>query len=158
MGPLTLVSSEVHLPYQRPPLSKAWLKGEAASDSFVLRAADHYPGNDIEVLLGTTVRRVGREDDGIVLSLDHTDGSTGTRRFDRLVLATGARARRLDIPGADHRDVLVLRELDHAHRLAERVAAGPVVVIGGAASSDSRSLPHSVVWASRSRWSRQVHN
>lgn len=131
VGPLTLVSSEVHLPYQRPPLSKAWLKGEAASDSFVLRAADHYPGNDIEVLLGTTVRRVGREDDGIVLSLDHTDGSTGTRRFDRLVLATGARARRLDIPGADHRDVLVLRELDHAHRLAERVAAGPVVVIGG---------------------------
>ena len=130
-GSLTLISDEAHRPYQRPPLSKAWLKGEAGSGSLVLRAADHYGGNGIELLLGTTVHRIDREDDGVVLHVRHLDGSSETRAFDRLVLATGARARRLGIPGSDHRDVVVLRKLDHAHRLAERVAAGPVVVIGG---------------------------
>ncbi|WP_253250124.1 MULTISPECIES: FAD-dependent oxidoreductase [Rhodococcus] len=130
-GPLTLIGDETHPPYHRPPLSKAWLKGESTPDRLMLRAEDHYSDNEIEVLLGTTVRRVERDVDGVTLHLERSDGSVGTRAFDRLVLATGARARRLAIPGSDHRDVLVLRGLDHAHRLAERVTAGPVVVIGG---------------------------
>ncbi len=130
-GTLTLVGDEVHPPYQRPPLSKAWLKGDATPDQLVLRAADHYSDNDIEVLLGTAVRRIERDGTGVALCLEQSDGSVETRTFDRLVLATGARARRLDIPGSDHPDVLVLRELGHARRLAERVAAGPVVIIGG---------------------------
>ncbi|MBF0662063.1 MAG: FAD-dependent oxidoreductase [Rhodococcus sp.] len=130
-GPVTLVGDEMHPPYHRPPLSKAWLKGEATPDQLVLRAADHYSDNDIEVLLGATVRRIERDGAGVALCLEQSDGSVETRTFERLVLATGARARRLDIPGCDHPDVLVLRELDHARRLAERAAGGPVVVIGG---------------------------
>ncbi len=130
-GSLTLISDETHLPYQRPPLSKAWLKGAAGSDSLVLRAADHYVGNGIELLRGTAVHHIDRESGGLVLHVCDSHGEHSTRAFDRLVLATGARARRLDIPGSGHRDVLVLRELDHAQRMAERVGAGPVVVIGG---------------------------
>ncbi|WP_254704645.1 NAD(P)/FAD-dependent oxidoreductase [Rhodococcus pyridinivorans] len=130
-GPLTLIGDETHPPYHRPPLSKAWLKGESTPDQLVLRAAEHYSDNEIEMLLGTTVQRVERDGDGVALHLQRSDGSVETRTFDRLVLATGARARRSDIPGSDHPDVLVLRELDHAQRLADRVAAGPVVVIGG---------------------------
>lgn len=130
-GQLTLVGDETHLPYQRPPLSKAWLKGEATPDQLALRAANYYSDNEIEVLLGTTVRRIEREGDGVALHLEQTGGSVETRTFDRLVLATGARARQLAVPGSDHPNVLVLRGLDDAGRLAERVAAGPVVVIGG---------------------------
>ncbi|MGW0045550.1 NAD(P)/FAD-dependent oxidoreductase [Rhodococcus sp. NPDC003348] len=130
-GALTLIGGEPHLPYQRPPLSKAWLKGDAAAGSLVLRAADHYADNGVELLLGTVVERVEREGDGVLLHMRRADGPRETRRFDRLVLATGARARRLEMPGSGHRDVLVLRELDDAHRLAERVGCGPVVVIGG---------------------------
>lgn len=130
-GALTLISDEADLPYQRPPLSKAWLKGEVTPESLVLRTAHHYGENGIELILGTTVRRIDRESDGVVVQMRHSDGSDRTRTFDRLVLATGSRARRLDIPGGNHRDVLVLRTLDHAHRVAERVGSGPVVVIGG---------------------------
>ncbi|MFV9432034.1 NAD(P)/FAD-dependent oxidoreductase [Rhodococcus aetherivorans] len=130
-GQLTLVGDETHLPYQRPPLSKAWLKGEATPDQLALRSANYYSDNEIEILLGTTVRRAEREGNGVALHLEQSDGSVETRTFDRLVLATGARARRLAVPGSDHPDVLVLRALDDARRLAERVAAGPVVVVGG---------------------------
>ncbi|MEU5844526.1 FAD-dependent oxidoreductase [Rhodococcus sp. NPDC047139] len=130
-GSLTLVGDETHPPYHRPPLSKAWLKGEAMPDQLVLRAAEHYSDNEIEMLLGTTVQRVERDGDGVALHLQRSDRSVETRTFDRLVLATGARARRLDIPGSDHPDVLVLRTLDHARRLAGRVGTGPVVVVGG---------------------------
>lgn len=130
-GPLTLIGGEPHLPYQRPPLSKAWLKGDGSASSLVLRAENYYADNGIELLSGTVAEKAERDGDGVTLQLRRADGSRETRSFDRLVLATGARARRLEIPGSDHRDVLVLRELDDARRLAERIGCGPVVVIGG---------------------------
>jgi len=126
-GEITLVSHEPYLPYQRPPLSKAWLKGAATEESLLLRDPGHYRDQDIELLIGVGVARVERTGDGVVIRL--ADGRT--RRFDRLVLATGAAARRPRLPGSEHPDVLVLRELDHAKSLAGRVAAGPMVVIGG---------------------------
>lgn len=129
-GTVTLISAEEHLPYQRPPLSKAWLKGQANAESLLLREAAHYVDSGIELLLGTTVDGVERDGDEVVLRLRDADGES-TRRFDRLVLATGARARTLDLPGGDHPDVLVLRQLDDARTLADRVSRGPVVVVGG---------------------------
>jgi 3-phenylpropionate/trans-cinnamate dioxygenase ferredoxin reductase component len=129
-GSVTLISAETDLPYQRPPLSKEWLKGGATADSLLLRDPEHYTDNRIELVLGTTVETVERDGDRVVLRLRDADGDT-TRVFDRLVLATGARARKLAIPGAAHQDVLVLRELEHARILATRVGTGPVVVIGG---------------------------
>ncbi|MBF6387726.1 NAD(P)/FAD-dependent oxidoreductase [Nocardia farcinica] len=129
-GEITLISHEPHLPYQRPPLSKAWLKGTATAESVLLRDPAHYPDQRIELLTGTRVVRVERTTDGVAVTL-RADGREWSRRFDRLVLATGARARRPALPGADHPDALVLRDLDHARALAERVPAGPIAVIGG---------------------------
>ena len=89
-GPLTLIGGEPHLPYQRPPLSKAWLKGDGSATSLVLRAENHYADNGIELLSGTVAERADRDGDGVTLQLRRADGSRETRSFDRLVLATGA--------------------------------------------------------------------
>ncbi|MGW4119612.1 NAD(P)/FAD-dependent oxidoreductase [Nocardia sp. NPDC004711] len=129
-GELTLISHEPHLPYQRPPLSKAWLEGKATSESVLLREPDHYRDNKIELITGARVEYVERIPHGVAMRF-RREGNAVIRGFDRLVLATGAQPRRLRLPGADHRDVLVLRDLDDARSLAARVPAGPVVVIGG---------------------------
>ncbi|MFI9411321.1 NAD(P)/FAD-dependent oxidoreductase [Nocardia gamkensis] len=129
-GEITLISHESHLPYQRPPLSKAWLKGAASSDSVLLRHPAHYADQKIELITGARVEELERAPAGVEVRFSR-DGERQTRSFDRLVLATGARARRLTLPGADHPDVLVLRDLDHARSLAARVQAGPIVVVGG---------------------------
>ncbi|MEO9326713.1 NAD(P)/FAD-dependent oxidoreductase [Gordonia aurantiaca] len=129
-GAITLITHESHLPYQRPPLSKALLKGEATVDSLRLRDAKYYEDNGIELVLDTEVTAARRIGDGYTLELS-SDGRTSQRTFDRLVLATGARARTLDLPGAEHPDVVVLRDLGDAHGLLSRLGAGPVAVIGG---------------------------
>ena len=129
-GDLTLISHETHLPYQRPPLSKALLKGEAAANSVLLRDPAYYSDNRIELRMGTDVIGITRTDGRYTLEMI-CENRTETLSVDRLVLATGARARTLDLPGADHPDVLVLREMDDAHRLLSRVTAGPIAVIGG---------------------------
>ncbi|WP_280438135.1 NAD(P)/FAD-dependent oxidoreductase [Nocardia carnea] len=129
-GAITLVSHEPRLPYQRPPLSKAWLKGEATSESLLLRDPAHYADKEIELVTGARVGRVARTPAGVRIDLAGEDGSQ-TREFDRLVLATGARARTLALPGCEHRDVVRLRDLDHATVLAARVRKGPIAVIGG---------------------------
>lgn len=129
-GAITLVSHEPRLPYQRPPLSKAWLKGEATSESLLLRDPAHYADKEIELLTGVRAEHLTRTPAGIRVELAGAGGPP-TREFDRLVLAAGARARSLALPGADHPDVLRLRDLGHASVLAERVRKGPIVVIGG---------------------------
>ena len=129
-GELTLISCEPHLPYQRPPLSKAWLKGDATSESVLLREPDYYAEHKIELVSGARVEHLRRIPGGVEARYSG-DADVVVRRFDRLVLATGARPRRLGLPGADHPDVLVLRDLHDAQSLAARVAAGPMVVVGG---------------------------
>lgn len=129
-GPVTLIGAEPHLPYQRPPLSKAWLRGEASAADLMLRAPDHYDDHGIELITDAVVERLERDGDGVVGHWRcHPDG-THARRFDRVVFATGARPRRLTIPGADHPDVLELRDIADAGRLVDRLP-GRVVVIGG---------------------------
>ncbi|MBD0861739.1 FAD-dependent oxidoreductase [Gordonia sp. zg691] len=129
-GEITLISHEDRLPYQRPPLSKAILKGEASADSVLLRDPAYYADSRIELRTGTHVTGITRAGGRYTLAM-RCENRTETDSFDRLVLATGARARTLDLPGSDHPDVLVLREMDDAHRLLSRVAKGPVAVIGG---------------------------
>ncbi|MCZ4548911.1 NAD(P)/FAD-dependent oxidoreductase [Gordonia rubripertincta] len=139
-GPLTLIGSERHSPYHRPPLSKAFLKGEVDMHGIALRGEGYFRDNDINLRSGERVVEVERRADG--RGVVRTRASRGreivdgpsisaTYEFDRLVLATGARPRRLSIPGADHRDVLVLRDLEDALRLKKRLRSGPVVVVGG---------------------------
>jgi 3-phenylpropionate/trans-cinnamate dioxygenase ferredoxin reductase subunit len=128
-GPITLVGAEAHVPYQRPPLSKAYLEGTAEAASLELRASEFYVDRGIEVLRGERVVEVHLAGTGPGLA--HTQRGR-TIAFDRLALAVGARPRRLEVPGANFDGVCYLRDLDDAAALRSRLRrARDVVVIGG---------------------------
>lgn len=127
---ITMVSAESHPPYQRPPLSKSLLKGETGIDSLLLRTAEFYEEQQIDLILGervTSLVRTGSSGQGIA----ETD--TGRRiAFDRLALAVGSRPRQLCVPGADADGVLYLRDAEDAFALKHRLQdAHNVVVVGG---------------------------
>ncbi|MCH1865511.1 FAD-dependent oxidoreductase [Nocardioides sp. CFH 31398] len=127
-GPVTLVGAEDHRPYQRPPLSKDWLLGKAEKDSVLLRSDAFWAERDIRVLPGERVVEVDRSTEPAVARTDR-----GTEiAHDRLVLATGARARALPVPGGDLEGVLLLRDADDALELRERLPdLRRAVVVGG---------------------------
>ncbi|WP_223478347.1 NAD(P)/FAD-dependent oxidoreductase [Oricola indica] len=124
---ITLVCGENELPYQRPPLSKAYMSGEMSLDRLRLRPASWYEENNIALKLGvaaTAIDRVGHH-----VHLDSGDGLS----YDALVLATGAEARRLPAEiGGDLPNVRVMRSLDDANGLMTDMKPGQkLVVIGG---------------------------
>lgn len=128
-GPITLVGAEPHPPYQRPPLSKAFLLGRADARALVFRAPAFYAERGIELVTGQRVAD---------LTVDPTGTGTATTStgrllaFDRLALTVGARARRLAVPGAHLAGVHHLRDLADAERLRVGLAeARRVVVVGG---------------------------
>jgi 3-phenylpropionate/trans-cinnamate dioxygenase ferredoxin reductase subunit len=129
-GPLTVVGEESHPPYQRPPLSKAYLKGAAAADALALRSSTFFSDRDVSLRLGLRVTGVdvSRPGHGRALCADGT-----SLPFSRLVLATGAEARELRVQGADAVDeVHTLRRVRDAVRLrADLEEARSVVVVGG---------------------------
>ena len=94
-GPIVLIGDEAAIPYQRPPLSKAWLKGEADIEAVELRPASWYAENHVDLHIETAAVAIDRDEKAVKLN----DGSVVP--YDVLILATGSRARRLDIPGAD---------------------------------------------------------
>ncbi len=125
-GPIVLIGDEPIPPYQRPPLSKAWLKGEADAYSLSLKPADWYADAGVSLRLGGVVTAINRADRFVTLA------SGETCPYDYLILATGARARRLPIPGADLEGVLALRTAADAELLKQ--ALGPdkrLAVVGG---------------------------
>lgn len=125
-GPIVLVGDEPLVPYQRPPLSKAWLKGEADGNSLALKPADWYADNNCDLRLG--VRATGLDRAGKTVSLSNGE----TVSYDFLVIATGARARRLPIPGADLEGVLELRTAADAEALKNAIGPGKrLAVVGG---------------------------
>ena len=125
-GPVCLVSDEPHLPYQRPPLSKAFLAGELDEERLFLRPAAFYGNAGIELRLGVRAERIDRR----AALLHLSDGAAVPYEF--LVLATGARVRRLAVPGSDLGGVFYLRSLDDERRLRQVMGAGRrLVVIGG---------------------------
>src|SRR3954468_17503603 len=125
-GAIVLFAAERHLPYDRPPLSKAFLKGEqSAEDGFVLPES-WYPEHDVELRIGTAVTSVDARAHEVVAS----DGSRTA--YDKLVIATGASPRRSDLPGADLGGVLYLRTVEDAERLREAFQKDAnVVLVGG---------------------------
>jgi 3-phenylpropionate/trans-cinnamate dioxygenase ferredoxin reductase subunit len=126
-GPLTLVGAEPVAPYQRPPLSKAYLKGEMARDRLHLRPDSFYAAENITLLTGAPAVAIDRGARAVVLA----DG--GRLPYDRLALTTGAAPRRLPADlGGDLEGVLEMRSLADADALAERLVPGArALVVGG---------------------------
>jgi 3-phenylpropionate/trans-cinnamate dioxygenase ferredoxin reductase subunit len=125
-GEVVLLSAENALPYQRPPLSKAFLKGEMEIHGLPLRADAHFRDQRIDLRLGVGAKRIDRAAQKIELS----DG--GRVAYGHLILATGARQRRLNAPGVDLPGVFALRDIADATAIRERLGAKPKVVIIGA--------------------------
>jgi 3-phenylpropionate/trans-cinnamate dioxygenase ferredoxin reductase subunit len=122
---ICLINDEAHLPYQRPPLSKAYLKGTGGPDSLMFRPDKFYREQNIELIAG---RAVSIDRQARRLSL----ASGSPLDYGHLVLATGARNRLLDIPNASLADVRYLRILDESEALRQRIASGQRVVVIGA--------------------------
>ena len=125
-GPITLIGEEPIAPYQRPPLSKAWLKGEADADSLALKPLEFYAEANIDFRPGLIGMALNRGDKTLTLS----DG--GTIGYDVLILATGMRPNQLDLPGADLAGILSLRTAADAEAL--KAALGPgkhLAIVGG---------------------------
>ncbi|WIY70055.1 FAD-dependent oxidoreductase [Aquidulcibacter paucihalophilus] len=125
-GPIVLAGEESAAPYQRPPLSKAWLKGEADLEALLLRPEVFYAEHDIELRTGVTATAI----DASAKTVTFADGTV--EPYDALILATGSTARKLTIPGANRPDLMELRTLADAERL--KAALGPgkrLAVVGG---------------------------
>jgi 3-phenylpropionate/trans-cinnamate dioxygenase ferredoxin reductase subunit len=122
---ICLINDEAHLPYQRPPLSKAYLKGEGRPDSLMFRPDKFYRDQNIELMAGRAVS-IDRGARRLLLA------SGASLDYGHLILATGARNRLLDIPNANLADVRYLRILDESEALRQRIASGGRVVVIGA--------------------------
>jgi len=120
-----LINDEAHLPYQRPPLSKAYLKGAGGPDSLMFRPDKFYREQKVELIADRAVS-IDRSARKLLLA------SGPSLDFGHLVLATGARNRLLDIPNANLEDVRYLRTLDESEALRRRIASGQRVVVIGA--------------------------
>ncbi|MFE1958097.1 NAD(P)/FAD-dependent oxidoreductase [Streptomyces sp. NPDC059479] len=128
-GRVILIGDERDHPYERPPLSKGYLTGKEERDSVFVHEPAWYARAEVELHLGQTVTSIDRK-----LRCVHLGDGTSVR-YDKLLLATGAEPRRLDIPGTDLAGVHHLRRLAHADRLRQTLTAlgrdnGHLVIAG----------------------------
>src|SRR3954451_1093559 len=146
-GRVVLIGTEEDRPYERPPLSKDYLRGEAGRDVIYV----HEPGFYVEQRIELRLRRTATSLDTSLNQVVLDDGEQ--LRYDRLLLTTGAEPRRLTVPGADLDGVFYLRSAGDSDALRERLdRGGSVVVIGAgwigsevAASARQRGLEVTVV-------------
>ncbi|MBY0421411.1 MAG: FAD-dependent oxidoreductase, partial [Parvularculaceae bacterium] len=123
-GRIVMIGAEAHLPYQRPPLSKAYLKGELDADRLLLRPAAFFEREKVEILLSTRVLEIDRKAGRVIWV-------GGDIAYDRLLLSTGAPPRRLICPGNDLDGVHYLRTIGDSDRLRPMLhSAGRLAVIG----------------------------
>ena len=125
-GEVILFGAETHLPYERPPLSKGYLKGSEGRDSFVVHPKEWYEEQNVELRLGVEVTGV----DASAHRLTTANGSDVA--YDRLLIATGSTPRRLAMPGADAANVRYLRTVDDSEVLRAAIDEQARVVIIGA--------------------------
>lgn len=125
-GRILLVGEEPLPPYQRPPLSKAFLAGELAQERLLIKPGAFYRQHDIELLLG--VRATGLDTTARQLQL----ADSRSLAYDQLLLATGGRPRRLDCPGADHPRLRYLRTVADVEQLRPDFRPGTRLVVIGA--------------------------
>ena len=123
---LTIVSADSSIPYERPPLSKGFLAGKDTEASIFISTDDFYRAHEIEVRLNCVVSSVDPTRKAVRL---HSGEEIG---FEKLIVATGARVRTLDVPGSDLADVYYLRTLEDSKRIRRMAeSAKQAVVIGG---------------------------
>jgi 3-phenylpropionate/trans-cinnamate dioxygenase ferredoxin reductase component len=125
-GEITIIGEELTPPYQRPPLSKAFLAGDLAAERLLFRPEEYYAKENIDLQLGRQAVRLDRAvkkvhlDDGQVLE------------YSKLVLATGSRVRRINVPGADLEGVSYLRSIADVAALQDKMQPGARLAIIGA--------------------------
>ncbi len=124
-GPLVLLGSEPHLPYERPPLSKQVLLGYAPPASTALTTNEALAGLAVDWRPNLTVREIDRRRQRILTN-------DGELAYDQLLLATGARNRKLDIEGCKARGVFSVRTLEDSMALGAALRMGGDVVVIGA--------------------------
>lgn len=123
---IVLVGDEAHVPYERPPLSKEVLLGERDADYTFMKPAAYYRERGVELRLGSRVQVIDPAQHRIVLA----DGEC--LQYDKLLLATGARVRRMEMPGTQLPGVHYLRTLDDALAIRDCLHDGAaIVVVGG---------------------------
>ena len=125
-GTVRIYGAEAYLPYQRPPLSKTYLKEEYPPDKVYLRPERFFAEKRIEMHAGARVAEIDRARKTLTLA----NGETVA--WNHLVLATGVVNRRLPVPGADLEGVVTLRGLDDAHQIRPRLkTVRRIVIVGG---------------------------
>ena len=125
-APIIMIGDEAYAPYQRPPLSKAYLLGNFERPRLFLKADSYYPESHCELIVNTSVAAIHRAERIVELS-------TGRKiDYDKLLLATGARVRRLKCPGADLPGVHYLKTIADVDGLQEVFQAGKrIAIVGG---------------------------
>lgn len=121
-GALVLIGDETQPPYQRPPLSKAYLKGELEEDRLYLKADSFYEDNNVATKFGMTATSINRDEKSVSLS------NGEMVEYDKLLISTGTVARQIPLKGADLAGVYTLRTIDDVKRLS--AAISPDIKIG----------------------------
>jgi 3-phenylpropionate/trans-cinnamate dioxygenase ferredoxin reductase subunit len=125
-GEIVLIGDEPHVPYQRPPLSKAYLAGDVALDRVYLRPEHFYLERGVRLLTGTVVTAIDRAGRAVTTSRGETIG------YDKLLLATGGRPRKLTIPGSGLAGIHYLRSIADVDAIRAELAPGKrLVIVGG---------------------------
>lgn len=125
-GRIILIGDEPYLPYQRPPLSKAYLAGEIAADALTYKAAAAYEKANVELRLGVRVTEIDRKAKRLLI-----EGGEAVA-YDKLVIATGGDARKPPVPGANLKNIFYLRNIADVEALRPKIEAGRrLVVVGG---------------------------
>jgi len=122
---VTILTTEPYAPYNRPPLTKEYLRGEMSRDELPIERPEWYEENGVELREATSATSVDRERQ-IVESEDGEEIP-----YDALVLATGSEPVRIPIPGADDPEILVMRTIENSTRLQSRVGEGSRAVVVG---------------------------
>lgn len=125
-GEIVMIGTETLMPYQRPPLSKAWLKGLVAHADLELRPPTFYQTNHIDVRVGATAAAIDRAQ----RTVTQADGTVVG--YERMILATGSRLRRLAVPGVELSPILELRDIADADKIKGVLRPGQrLVIVGG---------------------------
>ena len=125
-GALVLIGDETQPPYQRPPLSKAYLKGELEEDRLYLKADNFYEDNDVTTKFGVTAQSINRDEKSVSLS------SGELVEYDKLLISTGTVARQIPLKGAELDGVHTLRTIDDVKRLSAAISPDMKIGIIGA--------------------------